>query len=164
MQAEAREAAVDFIQIYNASEEIPGLINEILIIWLITIGLNLFAVIAVKYYRDAPIAAIRFIAPVFIVGAIIMSLGYIRDVLIIEGLIKSSELRTAEGEVKNLRLDRSGKLAEVFSVNGVSFRYTDTYPPGAFHKISIHGGPLREGLYVRITYIGNNIYKIEKRL
>ena len=47
-----------------------------------------------------------------------------------------------------------GSNWEAFAVNGVRFRYADTYNNGGFHQTSIAGGPIRGGLLVRIHYSG----------
>jgi hypothetical protein len=51
---------------------------------------------------------------------------------------------------------------ESFKVKGIPFEYADLeVSKGGFHKTTLRGGPIREGLMVRITYHGNIILKLE---
>jgi hypothetical protein len=50
---------------------------------------------------------------------------------------------------------------ESFCVSGVCFRYSDYVVTAGFNQTSSHGGPIRDGLPVRVTYIGNTIVKLE---
>jgi hypothetical protein len=53
------------------------------------------------------------------------------------------------------------KKDETFVVNGRRFHYSDfTIMPG-FNNTQVHGGPIHEGLRVRIHYSGNDIAKLE---
>lgn len=60
-----------------------------------------------------------------------------------------------EGQVE--KLDYNGKY-ESFSINGVSFRYSESSVTPGFNNTN---GPIREGLDLRISYIKNTILKIE---
>ena len=68
-----------------------------------------------------------------------------------------------EGTVTNfIPMPYTGHSNESFTVNGRRFSYSDydDVTPG-FHKTASHGGPIHEGLYVRITYSGNMILRVE---
>jgi len=45
----------------------------------------------------------------------------------------------------------NGRGAESFSVNGHRFSYSDHILTSGFHTTAADGGPIREGLYVRIV-------------
>ena len=49
-----------------------------------------------------------------------------------------------------------GHATEHFVVNGVRFEYSDFEVTSGFNNTSSHGGPVRQGLYVRIHYIERN--------
>ena len=46
-------------------------------------------------------------------------------------------------------------------MNGVSFNYSDYGVTAGFNNSASHGEPIREGLYVRIWYLGNDILKLQ---
>jgi hypothetical protein len=50
---------------------------------------------------------------------------------------------------------------EHFTVCGVPFSYSDYVVTAGFNHASSHGGPMREGLWVRIAYSGNDIGRLE---
>lgn len=68
----------------------------------------------------------------------------------------------AEGTVSNFHpMPSSGHGEETFSVNGVRFSYSDYVIVPCFNKTASHGGPMHEGLRVRIAYSGNCILRLE---
>ncbi len=69
---------------------------------------------------------------------------------------------TVEGTVTNFQpMPYSGHSDETFSVNGVKFSYSDYLLIPCFNNTASHGGPVHEGLRVRIAYSGNCILKLE---
>jgi hypothetical protein len=69
---------------------------------------------------------------------------------------------TVEGTVTNFHpMPYSGHQDETFSVNGVQFSYSDYVLIPCFNNTASHGGPVHEGLRVRIAYSGNCILKLE---
>jgi hypothetical protein len=50
---------------------------------------------------------------------------------------------------------------ETFKVQGQSFSYSDFVVVPGFHNATSHGGPIRDGLNVRVTHVGDVILKIE---
>jgi hypothetical protein len=69
---------------------------------------------------------------------------------------------TVEGTVSNFHpMPYSGHQDETFSVNGVKFSYSDYVLIPCFNNTASHGGPVHEGLRVRIAYSGNCILKLE---
>jgi hypothetical protein len=68
----------------------------------------------------------------------------------------------AEGMVANFHpMPFSGHQNETFSVSGVEFSYSDYVLVPCFNNTASHGGPIRDGLRVRIAYSGNCILKLE---
>jgi hypothetical protein len=55
----------------------------------------------------------------------------------------------------------TGHAMERFCVSGQCFEYSDYVINSGFNNTSSHGGPIREGLPVRITYLDNTILKLE---
>jgi hypothetical protein len=67
-----------------------------------------------------------------------------------------------EGVVQNLRLAPTlGPARESFMVDGVSFSYNALDDTPCFHNAPFHGGPIREGMDVRIHYYEGCIQRIE---
>ena len=50
---------------------------------------------------------------------------------------------------------------ESFSVNGNQFSYCDDSPTVAFNNMATRGGPMREGLKVKIWFVGNAILRLD---
>jgi len=67
-----------------------------------------------------------------------------------------------EGRVINfVPMPYEGHADESFSVGSQRFTYSDYEVTSGFHNSASHGGPIREGLYVRVTYVGNLILRLE---
>ena len=67
-----------------------------------------------------------------------------------------------EGPVENfVPMPVTGHAQERFDVKGVPFSYSDYVITPGFSNTTSHGGPIREGLHVRIGYSGNDILKLE---
>jgi hypothetical protein len=65
------------------------------------------------------------------------------------------EYATVEGEVSDFHpMPYSGHQNETFAVNGVQFSYSDYVVNPCFNNTVSHGGPIREGIRVRVTAAG----------
>ncbi len=51
--------------------------------------------------------------------------------------------------------------SERFTVCGAAFSYSDYAVTAGFNNTSSHGGPIREGIWVRIAHLGNSIARVE---
>jgi hypothetical protein len=74
--------------------------------------------------------------------------------------ISAGDVTTIEGQIEHFVPQRSRDDGpEMFDVNGVHFSYSG----GARHFAWVHykGGPIAEGEYVRVGYIGNDILRLE---
>lgn len=68
----------------------------------------------------------------------------------------------AEGAVEDFDpMPFAGHQEECFTVQGVRFCYSDYEVVCGFNNTSSHGGPIRSGLPVRVSYQGNTILKLE---
>lgn len=70
----------------------------------------------------------------------------------------AGEYEVVEGAVTNFEPETRGSF-ESFSVNG--HRYTYSSRMWGFHQSNMIGGPMREGLHVRIRDMGGRIAKLE---
>ena len=69
---------------------------------------------------------------------------------------------TIEGPVEHFHpMPPDGHDRERFDVDGVNFSYSDYDVTAAFNNTQSHGGPIREGLPVRICYWGGEILRLE---
>jgi hypothetical protein len=55
----------------------------------------------------------------------------------------------------------TGHSYECFTVNTRRFCYADPMGTPGFNNTRSHGGPIRPGLHVRVSYVGNVILKLE---
>lgn len=55
----------------------------------------------------------------------------------------------------------TGHGFESFVVSGKRFDYSDYVLSAGFHKTALRGSPIREGVYVRIHHVGNEIARLE---
>jgi hypothetical protein len=72
--------------------------------------------------------------------------------------LKEGRYSIAEGPVANFV---SGPKQESFTVGNRSFSYSDDIVTTGFRHTASHGGPIHEGLYVRVMYVGNLILRLE---
>ena len=66
-----------------------------------------------------------------------------------------------EGKVEQFVSAPRGREQETFIVNGQYFAYSYYDLTKGFNKTQSHGGPMREGLQVRITHLDGSIVKLE---
>ncbi len=76
--------------------------------------------------------------------------------------LRSGSYQTVAGRVsKFIPMPYQGHADESFEVNGVRFSYSDYTIISGFNRSSSHGGPIKEGLPVRIAYRDGEILKLE---
>lgn len=67
-----------------------------------------------------------------------------------------------EGVIEQFKpMNYAGHDYEKFCVSNICFTYSDFITTGGFNNTSSHGGPIRQGLYMRISYMDSVIVKIE---
>lgn len=77
---------------------------------------------------------------------------------------RSGQFSIIEGNVSNFRpMPYGGHSEECFSVQSKTFCYSDYVVTSGFNNTASHGGPIRDGLPVRVSYIGNTIVRLEVR-
>jgi hypothetical protein len=76
--------------------------------------------------------------------------------------LREGRYSVVEGPVTDfVPMPYEGHSQESFTVNGHRFSYSDYSMTAGFRNAASHGGPIREGLYVRISYSGNLILRLE---
>jgi hypothetical protein len=75
---------------------------------------------------------------------------------------RRSQFSVVEGRVTNFRpMPYDGHQDECFSVQSQTFCDSDYVVTPGFNNSASHGGPIHEGLPVRISYVGNTIVRLE---
>ena len=70
--------------------------------------------------------------------------------------------KVVEGLVRDFKpMPYSGHSMERFCVEEACFEYSDYVVTSGFNNTASHGGPIRDGLPVRVSYIGNTIIRLE---
>jgi len=97
-----------------------------------------------------------------VVWVVVMSAASFREYRELSAALKSNRLLLVEGRVTDFRpMPYTGQVLERFCVRGVCFAYSDFVHTFGFHNATSHGGPIRDGLAVRIAYVGNVIVRLE---
>ncbi len=76
--------------------------------------------------------------------------------------LTSGHVQIVEGPVTNfVPMPFEGHADESFEVQGHRFSYSDYGITVGFNNTSSHGGPIRAERWVRVTFVGNVIVKLE---
>jgi hypothetical protein len=76
--------------------------------------------------------------------------------------IRNNRAHMVEGVVRDFKpMPYTGHAMESFVVQGVRFEYSDYVITAGFNNTSSHGGPIREGLPVKIWYLGSEILRLD---
>jgi hypothetical protein len=77
---------------------------------------------------------------------------------------EGGEFATVEGLVTGFQpMPYEGHQDECFTISSQTFCYSDFDLSPGFNNSASHGGPIREGLPVRVAYVGNTIVRLEVR-
>lgn len=90
--------------------------------------------------------------------------GIFTEYLNLRSKYRQGQFSVVEGYVTNFRpMSYEGHKNECFSVRSETFCYSDYTITAGFNNSASRGGPIREGLPVRLSYIGNTIVRLEVR-
>jgi hypothetical protein len=140
-------------------------------LFFVTIGALLVAV--VLWRKSLPLSgwasrprASKIFAFVFFGGALVWTseafFNTYHENLRLNNAIVNGTTKVAEGVVTDFKpMPVTGHAMERFCVSGACFEYSDYVVTSGFNNTSSHGGPIREGLPVRVTYVGGSILKLE---
>jgi hypothetical protein len=79
-------------------------------------------------------------------------------------LLRSGKYRVVQGRAEPFCSQKDGKLEE-FVVGGHMFSYSQFESLGRFHTPRAFGGPIRNGIYLRISYVDDDdIVRLEERI
>jgi hypothetical protein len=97
-----------------------------------------------------------------VVWTIVMSVASYEEYRELSLALHADRLLTVEGRVTDFRpMPYTGHVLERFCVRSACFAYSDYIHTFGFHNTMSHGGPIRDGLEVRIAYVGNIIVRLE---
>ena len=75
--------------------------------------------------------------------------------------LRDGTCEVVEGRVENFQPGSGGgKKSETFTVNGERFEYSDFVVSSGFSRTASHGGPVRQGLLVRICHTDGDILRL----
>jgi hypothetical protein len=84
------------------------------------------------------------------------------DYLTLRNAMRNQTADVVEGVVTNfVPMPYSGHADESFEVQGRRFSYSDFRITAGFNNTKSHGGPIDEGVRVRIWRVGNRIARLE---
>ena len=93
---------------------------------------------------------------------LISLLAFVPKFIELRSAYVSGKSEVVEGVVKNFHpAPKIGSAEESFSVRGILFSYYAGDSTPCFHNAPFHGGPLREGINVRIHYYEGCIQRID---
>ncbi|WP_448951557.1 hypothetical protein [Labrys neptuniae] len=76
--------------------------------------------------------------------------------------LRAGRCNVVEGKVEDFKpMPYGGHTSESFSVAGTRFSYSDFVITSGFNNTASHGGPIREGVPVRICARGGDILRLE---
>ncbi len=92
---------------------------------------------------------------VSVVCTVLVTWGTVSDYFELRIASRNNTCTLVSGVVSEFSRRPSGRGAttESFSVDGVPFSFSDRQVSGGFHQTTAQGGPLREGVPVRICYV-----------
>jgi hypothetical protein len=133
-----------------------------IVLWLLVIGLAAFCNFKSKATVITKIIMSVFICFMLVAGLLGLTLQLAKKQSNISWL---NSANVTEGYVENFDpAPATGHKYESFTINGKKFRYSDyDISRGGFNQTQSHGGPMYEGRWVRISYVGDTILKIEVR-
>src|SRR5262249_39497658 len=140
--------------------------------WFPAIGLGVVAVGAVLVRYREPLVPrkppwLRRIGPMLVLAfAILWTTGaflvtYL-PYLSLASALRSGRAQVVQGPVMDFTpLPPTGKGNESFVVSGRRFSYSDYNLTAGFNNTASHGGPMRNGLLVRVTHADGAIVRLE---
>jgi hypothetical protein len=140
---------VNYVTIYDASHQAPPWLGLATGLLLLVIG------VAVWRSRKKEDVVGKLISGIVITGssctAIFLLASTYSTYSEVQRIFNEGKASVVEGTVENLKLTAAGK-AESFTVAGTQFEYSEYSDSFGFHHTSAFGGPIRDGLAVRISY------------
>ena len=91
-----------------------------------------------------------------------VTIALIKDARNANLAMERNDCKIVEGAVEHFHpMPATGHDTERFDVHGVKFAYSDFIVTAGFNNTASHGGPIREGLPVRICYRDDEILRLQ---
>jgi hypothetical protein len=143
--------------------------------WIFGVGILFFSVgLGIILFGDSKLlnsiiessSKQRVVMPIIgcIFGALWIGLGIINysNFANLRTAARDGSTEIVEGKVEQfVPMPYEGHAQETFIVNGRYFAYSDYDQTKGFNRTQSHGGPMKEGLQVRITHVDGSIVKLE---
>jgi hypothetical protein len=86
----------------------------------------------------------------------------LKEYLSLTSALRDGRVSIVEGVVSHFKpMPYTGHAMERFCVQDTCFAYSDFVVTSGFNNTSSHGGPIREGLRVRIAHVSGTIVRLE---
>jgi len=149
---------MDFYVVYDISQAVFSEwmfdVTSAILIIIIVFAVFLFLK---KFYNNLVLEYLRFLIIPFIiliVLGIIWNIFTYKTYLNVKNKYKNNDsIKIVEGYVANVHLQYGRMNKQFFQVGKESFEISENIYTGGFDKTVQKGGPIKEGLYVRINYI-----------
>jgi hypothetical protein len=114
----------------------------------------------VRFYRGIA-GAVSVLAAL---GSVAMLVHTWREYDLLRSSLRSGAFRLVDGHVADfIPQQADGHPIERFRVDGVRFEYSRSDITSAFHRTATEGGPIRNGVAVRIADVNGKIARLEVR-
>ncbi len=152
----------DYHVVFTVLQKSPP--RELFFIVLALVGIATIIALALVIRRKASVILVGVVYVVFLLTAVVVSpFPGVQDMFArAKNTYLDGQYSIVEGPVADFHpMPYSGHQMETFSVNGVQFSYSDYVIVPCFNNAASHGGPIHQGLRVRIAYSGDCILKLE---
>jgi hypothetical protein len=132
----------------------------------VAVGLALPILMRIGIFRKPPAWMQKWFPSVFLGFAIFWTtscfIATYTDYRRAVSAIRNNRAQVIEGVVTDFKpMPYTGHAMESFVVQGVRFDYSDYVITAGFNNTSSHGGPIREGLPVKIWHLGGEILRLD---
>jgi len=133
--------------------------------WFVSLGLIAFCIGLIVFFF-VPLLRAKFVAAAFMILGLGWSLlsysSARRQFTSYHASYAKGNFSVIEGKVENfVPMLPNGHSAERFTLGRIKFSYAEGIITPCFHHTQPHGGPMRDGLQVRISYVDDCILKLE---
>lgn len=135
-------------------------------LFLIAAGLATRKLVRIGVFRPQYPWMMKWFPRLFVGFAIVWTLisfaATFADYRRVVSVLRNNQARMVEGAVTEFKpVPYTSNAHESFVVQGVKFEYSDYDTTAGFNNATSHGGPIREGLPVKIWYSGGEILRLD---